>query len=338
MRRGLGSVLVMAAITTATAYAQSDHYVPGIWSIRDFATPDPGFYAAIPNYGYVTTDFKDSSGNKVTSVTVTGPGGRLSTTVNVKVNLNLYALAPTVVWVPKWKVLDAKYELMITPSFANASLGGALSRLEQAGVSASRAQFNLGDSFVAPIWLDWSGKKYDIGWNYAFYIPTGKYTLNTFNVPIVGPVRVAAVDNTGLGFFENQTQNIFYYYPWEDRRMAIENVLTWEINQHTRGTATTVGQHLSWNWGVSEYLPLKKDKSLLAEIGPEGYGNFQVSSNTTTDGSNTGQNERAWGAGVQLGVTVPKKAIVFNFHWQREFAAVNRFQGTVYFLNLTARL
>jgi hypothetical protein len=89
---------------------------------------------------------------------------------------------------------------------------------------------------------------------------------------------------------------------------------------------------------VSQYLPLKKDQSLLAEIGPAGYGNFQVSDNTGTDARNPGDHERAWAAGVQIGVTAPKKMIVFNFHWFREFAVVNRFEGTVLGLSLVARL
>jgi hypothetical protein len=338
VRKGLGSLLVMAAITTATAYAQSDHYVPGLYNIRDLALPESGLYGAVYNYGYLTDDLKDSSGNKLTSVTITGPGGRLSTTINVKVNLDLYALVPAVIWVPKWKLLDAKYGLMIAPSFANASLGATLSRTEGAGASAAKGQFNIGDTFIVPLWLDWSGKKYDVGFNYGFYIPTGKYTLNTVNVPIVGPVRVASPDNIGLGFWENQTQFIDYYYPWEDRRMAIENVLTWEIDQHTRGTDLTQGQYVTWNWGISQFLPLKKDKSLLAEIGPAGYGNFQVSDNTGTDVRNPGDHERAWGAGVQIGVTAPKRPVVFNFKWFHEFAVVNRFEGTVLSLSLTARL
>jgi hypothetical protein len=338
MRRGLGSVLVLAAITAVGAYAQSDHYLPGIYNIRDLALPEPGFYGALYNYGYLTDDLKDTNGNKVNSVTVTGPGGRLSATLNVKVNVDLYAVAPAVIWVPKTRILDAKYALEVAPSWANASLGAQLSRTEGAGVNAGRGQFNIGDTYIVPLWLDWTGKKYDIGFNYGFYIPTGKYTINTLNVPIVGPVRVASPDNIGLGFWENQTQFIDYYYPWEDRRMAIENVLTWEIDQHTRGFDLTQGQYVTWNWGVSQFLPLKKDKSLLAEIGPAGYANFQVSDNTGTDARNPGEHERAWAAGVQIGVTAPKRPIVFNFHWFHEFAVVNRFEGTVLGLSLVARL
>jgi hypothetical protein len=338
MRRRLRSVIVLAAITTATAYAQSDHFAPGAFNIRDFALPEPGLYGAVYNYGYLTDTLKDSEGNKLTSVTVTGPGGRLTATLNVKIKVDLYALSPVLVWVPKTKILEAKYGIMIAPSFANASLGGTLSRTEGAGVNASRGAFNVGDTYVAPLWLDWTGKKYDIGLNYGFYIPTGKYTVNTFNVPVVGPVRAASPSNIGFGFWENQTQFISYYYPWADKRLAIENVLTWEIAQHTRGFDLTQGQFVSWNWGVSQYLPLKKDHTVLAEIGPGGYGAFQVSDDTGADARAGSLHERAWAAGVQAGITLPKKLIVFNFHWMQEFGVANRFEGTVFLLSLTAHL
>jgi len=38
--------------------------------------------------------------------------------------------------------------------------------------------------------------------------------------------------------------------------MAIENAITWEVNRKKRGFDLTQGQYLTWNWGVSEYLPL----------------------------------------------------------------------------------
>lgn len=334
----LGSAIVIAVITAATAYAQSEHYAPGSYNIRDFALPDPGFYAGVYNYGYSTDTLKDASGNQITSVTVTGPGGRLSTTINVKVNVDLYALAPVFIWVPKKKVLGAKYGVLLAPSFANASLGGLLSRGEGAGLDVSTGQFNVGDTYVVPFWLDWAGKHYEMGINYGFYAPTGKYNISTVNVPVVGPVRVASPNNIGLGFWENQSQGISYLYPWADRRMAIQNALTWEFNQPKRGFDLTQGHYITWNWGISQYLPLKKDKSILAEVGPAGYGNFQISSDTGADSSNPSAHEKVYAAGIQAGVTIPKRMIVLNFHWFQEFSAVNRFQGRVLGLSLVMRL
>ena len=339
MRRTLRLQLavVIAAITTATAYAQTDHYVPGSYNIRDFTLPDPGFYGGVYNYGYSTSDIRDTNGNQVNSVTITGPGGRVSTTLNVNVDVHLYALAPIFIWVPKKKILGAKYGVMLNPNFANTSLSGLLSRAEGAGVSASGGQFNIADIYMSPLWLDWTGKHYDIAANYGFYIPTGKYNIATLNVPVVGPVRVASPDNVGLGFWENQSQGAVYWYPWADKRMAVENALTWEIDQKKRGFDLTYGQFLTWNWGASEYLPLKKDQSLLAEIGPAGYGNFQVSDDTGTDARNPGVHEKVYAAGIQAGVTIPKRMMALNFHWFHEFSAVDRFQGTALGLSFVAR-
>jgi len=263
-----GSAILIGAITTATANAQSVHYAPGSFNSRDLALPGPGLYGAIYNYGYLTSDLKGATGNQISSVTITGPGGRLSTTLNVSVNVNLYALAPALIWVPKTKVLGAKYGIMLNPTFANANLSGLLSRAQGAGQSVSAGQFNIGDTYVVPLWLDWAGKHYDAVATYGFYIPTGKYSIGTANVPVVGPVRVASPDNIGLGFWENQSQGVLYLYPWADKRMAVENALTWEVNRQTRGFDLTQGQYLTWNWGVSQYLPLKKDQSLFSRTGP----------------------------------------------------------------------
>jgi len=42
-----GSAILISVITTATANAQSVHYAPGAFNIRDFALPGPGLYGAI---------------------------------------------------------------------------------------------------------------------------------------------------------------------------------------------------------------------------------------------------------------------------------------------------
>jgi hypothetical protein len=336
----LGSALVIAAISTAVAYSQTEHYIPGSFNIRDFALPDAGFYAGVYNYGYTTDTLKDANGSEINSVTVTGPGGRVTRTFNINVNVNLYGLAPVFIWVPtNKKILGARYGLLVDPTFANANLSALLSRADGAGQSVGAAQFNVGDTYVAPVWLDWTGKHYDAVAIYGFYIPTGKYDVQTVNVPVVGPVRVASPDNVGYGFWENQGQGALYLYPWADRRLAIENALTWEINQGKRAMDVTQGQHLTWNWGLSQYLPLKKDHSVLAEVGPSGYANYQVSDDT---GSGAPQNpsvhDKVYAAGVQVGITIPKRMMALNFHWFHEYDAVDRFQGTAIGLSFVARL
>jgi hypothetical protein len=331
----LRSVILLGAIAAGTAYAQ-DHFAPGLANIRDWTVPDPGLYGALYNYGLVTNSLNNADGNPINSVTLTGPNGRTAT-LNVGVNLNVYALAPMFIWVPTKKVFGARYGAFVSPSFTNASLNGLVSTEIGAGLSASTGQFNVGDILVQPVWLDWGGKHYDIIYGFGFYIPSGKYKINTIAVPVIGDVRVASPNNTGLGFWENQNQGGFYYYPWPDKRMAIENLITWELNQQKRGFDLTPGQHLTWNWGISQYLPLKKDHSILAEVGPAGYLSYQVSDTSGADARNIGY-DHVNAAGIQLGVTFPKQMIVLNFHYFHEYSAVYQFQGNEYGLNLIVRL
>lgn len=93
-RLAFGTAALICVFATGTARAQSVHYAPSIYNIRDFAIPGPGFYGGVYNYWYLANQLHDASGQAVKSVTVTGPGARLSTTINVNVNISAYALAP----------------------------------------------------------------------------------------------------------------------------------------------------------------------------------------------------------------------------------------------------
>jgi len=332
----LRSVIQIGAITAAAAYAgEISHFTPGLPNIRDLYVPEPGFYVVIYNYGYLTDRLNDSKGNKLSSVTL-GPGSNLKSDVNVDVSA--YALAPTIIWVSKLKLLGAKYGGYIAPAFTNTSINGLISAAGRAGHSASAGQFNVGDTFVQPVWLGWTRKHFDAAYGYGFYIPSGKYKIDTVTLPAVGAVRVEAPDNTGFGFWTNQNQGAFYIYPWADRRMAIQNGLTWEINRKKRGFDLTPGQNLTYNWGLSQFLPLKKDQSLLAEVGPTGYNSFQVSNDSGTAAQNPGVHDRVHAIGVQVGLTAPKRGMVFNFRWLHEYSAVDRFQGSSIGLNFAVRL
>jgi hypothetical protein len=106
---------------------------------------------------------------------------------------------------------------------------------------------------------------------------SGKYKTTTVNLPVVSLVKGEAADNIGLGFWTQQNQGAPYLYPWADQRMAVQNALTWELHREKRDFDLTPGRNLTWNWGVSQFLPLKKDKTVLLEVGPSGYGSFQLS-------------------------------------------------------------
>ncbi len=327
--------LLGAIGNVAASASEIGHYVPSLLNIRDMAVPQPGFYVALYNAGYLTRRFNDAKGNQMDSVNV-GPGQQV--TLGLNVDLNAYALAPTFIWVTGLKFLGAQYGAIVTPSFANASLNGLLSAASGAARSASAGQFNVGDTFVQPIWLGWTRKHVDVAYGYGFYIPSGKYSIGTVDLPGAGSVRVEAADNTGFGFWTNQNQGAVYIYPWADRRLAVQNGLTWEIHRQKRGFDLTPGQNLTYNWGLSQYLPLKKDQSLLAELGVTGYDGFQVSDDSGSAARNPDVHDRVHAVGLQMGVTAPKRGMVLTIRWLHQFAAVDRFQGDSIGLNFVLRL
>ena len=51
------------------------------------------------------------------------------------------------------------------------------------------------------------------------------------------------------------------------------NTLTLEFNGTQRDTDFQNGKFLTWNWGVSQYLPLDKKFHYLAELGLAGSAN-----------------------------------------------------------------
>jgi hypothetical protein len=98
---------------------------------------------------------------------------------------------------------------------------------------------------------------------YGFYAPVGQYNPEQVTLPVIGEITTEAADNIGLGFWTHQLQGAGAWYPWEDKRMAVAGALTYEIHGKKEDFDLTPGQNLTLNWGVSEYLPLSKEDSLL---------------------------------------------------------------------------
>ena len=76
-----------------------------------------------------------------------------------------------------------------------------------------------------------------------------------------------AADNIGLGFWTHQLQGAVTWYPWAHKATAVLAALTYEIHGDKEDFDLTPGQNLTWNWGISQFLPLQKDQKLLLEVG-----------------------------------------------------------------------
>ena len=332
----LFSVALALAGAASVHAGEISHYNGGFLSIRDFfVPPEPGFYGAVYNYYYTTDRVNDKNGDQINSVTINPPGGGPGTTLNLDVSVDIYVMSPSMIWVPDWKPLGARYGILVAPTFANASAEAAISRAGGVGKGSSGSSWGAGDLLVQPVWLDWSLKHWDFDLSYTFYAPVGKYNTDTATVPGIGPVEVESSDNIGYGFWTHQFQGAVAWYPMENKATAVTAALTYEINTKKEDFDLTPGNVLTLNWGISQYLPLKKDHSLLLEIGPAGYDSWQVTQDSGSAANNT--KDQVHGVGGQIGLTYVPWSLALNFHAFYEYAAEDRFQGQSYGISIAKK-
>jgi hypothetical protein len=320
------AILAMSLLVAVPAVAEIGHFVPGLLNMRDyFMPPEAGVYLAAYNYYYKTDRRNDNDGDKIQSLSINpGPGPGISATIDV--DIDLYALAIPIIWASEWKVLGARYGALVAPSFANASLEADLSIGRSRGGSADNESFGVADPFVEPIWLDWSGKHWEVAAAYGFYAPAGKYDTGNHNVPGVGSVRTEDADNIGYGFWTHQFQAAGAYYPFDHKGTAVTGVVTYEHHSEKDDFDLEPGDDLTLNWGISQFIPLTSDHQLLLEIGPAGWNGWQISDDDGSDAIDP-HRDITYAAGGQLGVTYLPWFLAVNFHGFDEYETRNRFQG-----------
>jgi hypothetical protein len=321
-------LFLLGASSSARA-ASASHYTPGLMNIRDFFLPAEGWYVLPYNYFYTSDQFNDRDGNALNSITIK-PGPGPGVTLKVSPSVDIYAFVPTLIWVAPWKLDGLKFGAYIAPSFANSNIDAEISTLEGRGVNASTSSFGVGDLFVQPIWLGYTMQHWDFSLGYGFYAPTGRYNTSTVTLPRIGPVTTTSPDNIGEGFWTHQIQGAAAWYPWADQRMAVMAALTYEINSSKEDIDVTPGQHLTLNWGVSQYLPLTKDQKLLVEVGPAGYDDWQITDDSGRASINPTVHQEVHAAGGQIGLTYVPWSAAVNFHAFEEYSATARLQGQAY--------
>jgi hypothetical protein len=327
-------LLIFTTLTIFTVefnYAQSGHFSPGAEQIRDYILGGPGTSISFYNYWYTSNRYNDNQGNKANSVLV-GPDGK--DTLDANVDFKNYSLSPEFTWISKFKGSNIKYSAVIQPTLATASIGAALKTVHPDGFGARQSEVGMGDLFVQPFGLGLTKSHWDFAIGYSFYAPTGKYNIDSANLPVSGMVKIVAPDNIGLGYWTNQFQAGVAWYPWPDQRLAFVSALTYEINGNQKGFDLTPGQNLSFNWGISQFLPLNKQKSLQLTIGITGYGSWQVSPDTGADATNTNQFDRVQAIGGQVGLIYQPLALSMSFHGFKQFNARNLFEGESYGLTI----
>jgi hypothetical protein len=230
--------------------------------------------------------------------------------LDLDVNLDLYSLAPVVLWNTGFKILGADYGMIGALPFGGPSVQVALSLGPELGIEADESAFGLQDLLVQPLWLGWHWPNADLSLAYAFYAPSGRFDQG-------------APDNLGLGFWTHQFP-LGGAYSFLKRATALVMALTYEIHVNKEDVDIQPGSDLSFNYGVSQFLPAGRG---LVEIGVLDYSQWQVTDDDGADARNPGVHDRVHAIGGQLGYAMPKWRLGITMKYLYEYYAEDRFRG-----------
>ena len=131
--------------------------------------------------------------------------------------------------VTKHKVLGGNYGFMVVPPFSNASL--------ESPRFGQNPGLGPGDLYVQPINLGWHTKQVDVVAGYAFFAPTGRYTVD-------------ADDNTGLDMWGHELTAGTTVFFNERKTMDASTLAAVEFHSGKRHSDAQVGTLLTLEGGL----------------------------------------------------------------------------------------
>jgi hypothetical protein len=285
---------------------QKGQWVPGQFGLNAGVIPDPGFTYANLALSYSAGQLNGPAGNKVPGIT-----GNYSFWVDENI----------IYYVPNHKILGGYFMPYIALNWASGELVADFTGTNLSGAGGGSG---FADMFVEPLNIGWHfGKRVDFNAGYAFTAPTGRFTQGASN-------------NVGSGYWGNDITTGTTLYITKNQATTANLSTAYEIHGEKRGTNITPGQAFTMEWGIGQVLPLKKDLSMLAQIGVVGYDQWQVS-------HSSGQlilppplppiPERAipyysvHAIGVQVNFILPTKNLVGFFKYYDEYRALARPEG-----------
>ncbi|MEO2174700.1 MAG: transporter [bacterium] len=260
------------------------------------------------NAYYSTDTYKDRHGDSVSSVAA-GP-----VNFDIETDIDVLAITPLFFWSTEKEILGAKNSWYLAPSFAKGNVAAGISSVNLNGSFDSNSS-GMADLYMQPIMLGWKNPDYDFNLGLGVYLPVGKYDVDED-------------DNVGLGFWTGQVQGAFYYYLY-DQATALMLAATYEAHEEKDGTDITPGNHLTLEYGVSQYL------SQRLEVGLSGYYQRQVDDDSGNDGFlDLDVKSKVSGFGAQLSYwTTPRLSL--SLKYMKEYDAKARFEGDWIVFNLT---
>ena len=314
-KRSLMAVVAAAALFLCrpAIAQQKPQWMPGQVGLNAGIIPSPGF-----TYMNITVNYSSGAFN--------GPSG---SAIPVTGNYDVWAVENFFYYVPNLNVLHGNLGMYLILTPASGSLAADV-QTQNPGIpnlSAVAGGSGLSDLFITPIAVGWHLKRADIQVQEGMMVPTGRYTPG-------------ASDNVGTGYFGNHLLDGITYYITKNKGTSANLFTDWEVHggrQGTNGTNKTPGQALSFEWGLGQVLPLKKNFSQLLQLGLVGYDQWQITANggTVPIGStnftipaSTLPYYSVHAIGGQATYILPMKNLSLYVKGYHEYTAYSHFVGT----------
>jgi hypothetical protein len=264
--------IALSGISSLTAQ-QKGQYQPGQYGLNAGVLPDPGITYANFELNYNAGQLNFANG----------------TPTRIKGTYNVWAMENIFFYVPKFKVLGAKFAPFI--AFPTLGTGSLTLPFLGNGVTAGTGGFALADTWFQLANLGWHLPRADVWTGYAFMAPTGRYTPG-------------ATNNVGSGYWGNNFTGGGTFYLTKDMGTTANFMGNWEFHgaktTRSRDISTmfgtlpinvqvTPGAAFSDEWGLGQAIPLNrpflktKHITKVAQLGLIGYDQAQVSRNTSSN-------------------------------------------------------
>ncbi|MBK9063633.1 MAG: transporter [Acidobacteria bacterium] len=250
-RRRLLNRLVALGVSTALCGLACEAgaqqlILKGEYGLMAGTQPPPGLYAGILG-GYNRAD------------ELKGPRGE---TVPTQGSLNQYYIGPIVSWVSNIKILGGNYSATVSVPWAN-----VMTDAPRLDVNSSTG-IALSETWLVPLAIGWHLEGADVTFQYALYIPTGRYTAG-------------ATDNTSLGMWCNELSVLSTVFLNGARSWHASASLFYDINGRKQDQDWTTGNPLTLMYGVGGNYG--SGQIFKGWAGIAGYSQWQVTSTSGAD-------------------------------------------------------
>lgn len=279
----LALALTLLAVRAAGAQ-ETPHYPNGTSGLKAGTVPPPGWYYLEYNYFYHADSLR----------TTGGPSN---------FDLDAYANVHRIIDVTHYKILGADYAWNIVIPIVHSNID-----IFDYGVHDSATQ--LADFNAEPFVIEWHEARYDFGYVYGFFAPTGSYNSLRPALP-------------GKGYWTNYFGAAGTYYFDNAKSWSASFLSRYEINSKRRGTDFRLGDNFSFEWGVS------KNWGKVLETGVSGYASWQATPSQGADVTNPNELARGFAIGPEIQYFSTRYGVGFHLrHWW-EFGVRDRSLGQI---------